>query len=75
MISISTTVATPEGNLDVTVAPWSGSDQSIRIASKGLAKGDGSFGDFVIELRVILLEKPDDKVTDLMRHKREGLYL
>jgi DnaJ-class molecular chaperone len=75
VLGCETTVATPEGNLDVTVAPWSGSDQSIRIAGKGLAKGDGSFGDFVIELRVILLEKPDDKVTDLMRHKREGLYL
>jgi len=26
-------------------------------------------------LRIILLEKPDEKVTDLMRHMREGLYL
>lgn len=68
-------VTTPSGEINVTVPAWSGSDQTVRLEGKGLAKGDGTFGDFVIELRVILLEKPDDKVTDLMRHMREGLYL
>ena len=31
--------------------------------------------DLVVELRIILWEKPDDKVTDLMRSMREGLFL
>lgn len=75
VLGCESTVRLPEGDVDITIPAWSGSDQSIRLEGKGLAKGDGTFGDFVIELRVILLEKPDDKVTDLMRHMREGLYL
>lgn len=75
VLGCETSVRTPEGDQLISVPAWSGSDQTIRIEGKGLAKGDGTFGDFVIELRVILLEKPDDKVTDLMRHMREGLYL
>ena len=51
------------------------SDRELRLAEKGLADGKGGYGDLVIELRIILLEKPDEKVTDLMRHMREGLYL
>jgi hypothetical protein len=40
-----------------------------------LFHGNGGSGDLVIELRIVLHEKPDEKVTDLMRHMREGLYL
>jgi hypothetical protein len=29
----------------------------------------------VVELRIILWEKPDDKVTDLMRIMKNGLFL
>lgn len=33
-------------------------------------------GDLVVELRIILWgEKPDDKVTDLMRIMKNGLFL
>lgn len=75
VLGCEATVRTPFGDQRVTVPAWSGSDQTIRMEGRGLAKADGTYGDFVIELRVILLEKPDDKVTDLMRHMREGLYL
>ena len=68
-------VETPGGQVPISVPAWSGSDRVLRLAGKGLADGKGEYGDLVIELRIVLLEKPDEKVTDLMRHMREGLYL
>lgn len=65
----------PQGPLNVTVPAWSGSDKTIRIPDQGLPNDSGGKGDLVVELRIMLWEKPDDKVTDLMRSMREGLFL
>ncbi|MDH7800053.1 MULTISPECIES: DnaJ C-terminal domain-containing protein [unclassified Rhizobium] len=75
VLGCETKIRTPLGEETVTIPAWSGSDRVLRLAGKGLADGKGEYGDLVIELRIILLEKPDEKVTDLMRHMREGLYL
>ena len=63
------------GPVKITVPAWSGSDQIVRISGEGLPDGNGGKGDLVVELRLMLWEKPDDKVTDLMRSMREGLFL
>ncbi|ANM09452.1 MULTISPECIES: J domain-containing protein [unclassified Rhizobium] len=63
------------GPLNVTIPAWSGSDKTIKIPGQGLPREEGGRGDLVVELRIILWEKPDDKVTDLMRSMREGLFL
>lgn len=68
-------VQSPFGELKVTVPAWSGSDRAIRVEGKGLEDGLGGNGDLVVELRIVLLDTPDAKVMDLMRHMREGLYL
>lgn len=66
----------PDGTMvSVTVPAWSNSDQVIRIDELGLPNGEGGRGALVVELRVMLWEKPDEKVTDLMRLMREGLYI
>ncbi|MBP2447090.1 J domain-containing protein [Rhizobium leguminosarum] len=65
----------PSGPLNITVPAWSGSDKTISIPGQGLHREEGGRGDLVVELRIILWEKPDDKVTDLMRSMREGLFL
>ncbi|UVD57640.1 DnaJ domain-containing protein [Rhizobium sp. Pop5] len=65
----------PSGPLNVSVPAWSGSDKTIRIPGQGLPREEGGRGDLVVELRIMLWEKPDDKVTDLMRSMREGLFL
>jgi DnaJ-class molecular chaperone len=70
-----TQVEGPRGAVDVTVPAWSGSDHVIRIAGGGLPDGNGAKGDLVVELRLMLWEKPDDKVTDLMRSMKDGLFL
>ncbi|MHA7970059.1 DnaJ domain-containing protein [Rhizobium sp. CAU 1783] len=68
-------VETPAGPLAITIPAWSSSDQAIRLDDLGLPNGEGGRGALVVELRIMLWEKPDDKVTDLMRVMREGLYL
>lgn len=75
VLGCETEVEGPEGVVKVTVPPWSNSDQVIRIEALGLPDGDGGRGALVVELRVMLWEKPDEKVTDLMRLMREGLYI
>lgn len=75
VLGCETTIEGPLGPLSVTVPAWSGSDQTIRIEGEGLTKENGERGDLIAEIRLLLWEKPDDKMIDLMRSLREGLYL
>ncbi|OHV75929.1 DnaJ C-terminal domain-containing protein [Rhizobium sp. LCM 4573] len=68
-------LATPEGTQTIAVPAWSGSDRSVRLEGLGLPNDSNGRGDLVVELRVLLWDQPNDKVTDLMRHMREGLYI
>ena len=49
--------------------------EQVRLRRIGLQRDEGGRGALAVELRVMLWEKPDDKVTDLMRVMREGLFL
>ncbi|MEZ2222253.1 DnaJ C-terminal domain-containing protein [Rhizobium sp. RCC_161_2] len=75
VLGYETEVEGLNGQVRLTVPAWSGSDQVIRISGEGLPDGQGGRGDLVVELRLMLWEKPDDKVTDLMRSMREGFFL
>ncbi|WP_092998480.1 DnaJ C-terminal domain-containing protein [Rhizobium sp. NFR07] len=68
-------VETPAGPRSISIPSWSGSDQTIKIDGLGLFDDAGGRGNLVVELRVVLWDKPDAKVTDLMRHMRDGLFL
>lgn len=68
-------VETPEGVRRVAIPAWSGSDRTIALEGLGLHNDEGGRGNFIVEIRVLLHEKPDEKITDLMRHMREGLYI
>lgn len=75
VLGCETTVEGLNGPVRLTVPAWSGSDQVVRIPGEGLPDGNGGKGDLIVELRLMLWEKPDDKITDLMRSMREGLFL
>ncbi|HEV7245848.1 MAG TPA: DnaJ C-terminal domain-containing protein [Shinella sp.] len=75
VLGCETTVEGPLGSFPVTVPAWSGSDQKIRIAGEGLVMDNGERGDLIAEIRLLLWEKPDAKMIDLMRSLRGGLYL
>ncbi|MBL0370810.1 DnaJ domain-containing protein [Rhizobium sp. KVB221] len=69
------TVETIDGPIAITIPAWSGSQYTTRIAGRGLPKGAGSRGDLVVEARVMLWDRPDQKLVDLMQSLRNGLYL
>jgi DnaJ-class molecular chaperone with C-terminal Zn finger domain len=75
VLGCETSVESPDGMIDITVPAWSGSDQVLTIENLGLPDGQGGRGNLLVEVRVLLWEKPDEKVTDLMRLMREGLFL
>ena len=76
VLGCETQIEGPDGTMvQLTVPAWSNSDQVIRIDELGLPNSEGGRGALVVELRVMLWEKPDEKVTDLMRLMREGLFI
>jgi DnaJ-class molecular chaperone len=75
VLGTEVTLETPDGSRQVDIPAWSGSDQTIRLEGLGLHTDAETRGDLIVELRILLWEKPDQKVTDLMRHMRHGLYL
>ncbi|WP_337266287.1 DnaJ C-terminal domain-containing protein [Oryzifoliimicrobium ureilyticus] len=75
VLGMQAEVRGPTDSLKIDIPAWSGSDKVIRIPGKGLPNEASERGDLVVELRIVLWEKPDDKMTDLMRSMKNGLYL
>ncbi|MEN9895353.1 MAG: chaperone protein DnaJ [Pseudomonadota bacterium] len=75
VLGCETLVDTPQGQIRIDVPAWSGSDCVLVVEGHGLPKADGTRGNLLVELRLMLWDHPDAKVTDLMRSLREGLYL
>lgn len=75
VLGCETIVDAPDGPVRVTVPEWSDSDRTLRLRGRGLPGRDGARGDLYAEIRVMLWDHPDDKVKDLMRSLREGLFL
>ena len=64
-----------DGPLRVSIPEWSGSDTVLRIAEKGLPTANGGRGALLVHLRVMLPEKPDLRLIELMRSSRKAWYL
>lgn len=75
VLGCETTVETLDGPVRITVPAWSGSNRTVKIEGKGLPRGGGRRGNLIVEIRVMLWDHPDQKVVDLMRSLREGLFL
>lgn len=75
VLGCEASVETLTGTVAITIPPWSSSDHVIRLEGHGLPTADGKRGDIVVELRLMLWETPDEKVTDLMRSLRNGFVL
>jgi DnaJ-class molecular chaperone len=75
VLGCETTVDGPSGPVKITVPAWSGSEQSIRLENQGLPIGGNERGALVVDIRVVLSEKPNEKLTDLMKVMKHGLFL
>jgi molecular chaperone DnaJ len=56
-----------DGPVKVTVRPGTQAGQHIRVAGRGVPRPDGSRGDLVIEVRLVLPGTVDERSKDLMR--------
>jgi DnaJ-class molecular chaperone len=68
-------IVAPDGAAAVTISEWSGSDCKIRISGRGLPDGEGRRGDLVAELRIMLPEDRDERLTDLLRLQRGDWFV
>jgi DnaJ-class molecular chaperone len=75
VLGCDATVETPDGPVRIRVPEWSGSNRTVKVEGKGLPRGGSRRGNLIVEIRVMLWDRPDQKVVDLMRSMREGLFL
>jgi DnaJ-class molecular chaperone len=75
VLGCNATVETPDGPVRIRIPEWSGSNRTVKVEGKGLPRGGGRRGNLIVEIRVTLWDRPDQKVVDLMRSMREGLFL
>lgn len=66
---------TLDGPVKITVPGWSGSDTVLSVGDKGLPTGKGDRGALHVHLRLILPEKPDTHLINLMRSSRKALFV
>ncbi len=81
------TFETLDGPIRLTVPAWSGSDRTLRVAARGLPRagddarddaGDDAGhgrGDLLVHLRVVLPESADPRIVEVMKQRREGVYV
>jgi DnaJ-class molecular chaperone len=55
-------VPTPTGPVTMTVPKWSNTGTTLRLKGKGVPRADGSKGDELVSLKIMLPEKPDPEV-------------
>jgi molecular chaperone DnaJ len=56
-----------DGPVRVTVRPGTQAGQHLRVAGRGVPRPDGSRGDLVLEVRLVLPDRVDDRSKELMR--------
>jgi len=64
---------TPSGIVTMTVPKWSNTGTVLRLRGKGVPRVDGSKGDELVTLKVMLPEKPDPELEKFVAHWR-GTY-
>lgn len=60
-------VRTLSGKIAVAVPAWSSSDKVLRLRGKGLLKKDGSHGDLLVHVRIMLPDVPDLALEVLLK--------
>ena len=66
-------VPTPTGVVTMTVPKWSNTGTVLRLKGKGVPRLDGSKGDELVTLKVMLPEEPDPELEKFVAHWR-GTY-
>jgi DnaJ-class molecular chaperone len=59
VLGVKAPVETLTGKLALTIPNWSSSDKVLRLKGKGMPKKDGSFGDLLVHVRIMLPDEGD----------------
>ena len=59
-------VPTPAGTVTMTIPKWSNTGAKLRLKGKGVVRPDGSRGDELVTLKVVLPDKPDPDLERCM---------
>jgi DnaJ-class molecular chaperone len=65
-------VPTPSGPVTMTVPKWSNTGSVLRLKGKGVPRADGSSGDELVALKIMLPEKPDPELEKLVAEWHGG---
>ncbi len=60
-------VRTLSGKIAIAVPAWSSSDKVLRLRGKGMLKKDGSHGDLLVHVRIMLPDAPDAALEALVK--------
>ncbi|MBR6411967.1 MAG: DnaJ domain-containing protein [Alphaproteobacteria bacterium] len=64
VLGTKVTIPTPSGEVAVKIPPYSSSGKALRLKGKGVA----GKGDFLVQLSVVLPDKPDQTLTDFIEN-------
>lgn len=64
-------VPTLGGDVELSVPAHTNSGRTFRLRGKGLPKADGSSGDLLATMRIMLPDTPDEELEALLRRRRE----
>lgn len=64
-------IPTLDGPVTLTIPPDSSGGRSLRLKGKGLPRADGTIGDLIVSLRIVLPEGNDADLTGLAREWRD----
>ncbi len=63
-------VRTLSGKIAIAVPAWSSSDKVLRLRGKGMLKKDGSHGDLLVHVRIMLPDAPDAALQAFMKSQQ-----
>ncbi|MBX4936209.1 DnaJ C-terminal domain-containing protein [Rhizobium binae] len=58
---------TPSGAVSLTLPPHSNTGKVLRLKGKGVPKRGGGHGDVYVSLKIVLPDRPDDRLTSLVQ--------
>ncbi|APO72033.1 curved DNA-binding protein CbpA (plasmid) [Rhizobium gallicum] len=60
-------VPTPSGPVNLTLPPYSNTGKVLRLKGKGVVRRGGKQGDVYVTLKIVLPDKPDDRLTAFVK--------
>jgi DnaJ-class molecular chaperone len=60
-------VPTPSGPVNLTLPPYSNTGKVLRLKGKGVVRRGGEQGDVYVTLKIVLPDKPDDRLTAFVK--------